>query len=304
MKNIINYYYNINILNLYEVNNKYYFNYKNNDYIFMTFDRLIEDAPVVYNIYLEMKKRRVITNEIILNKDNQILTITNGIPYILIKDNLRNKSININDIFYFQNNTYNIFNDRRIKRINYIEMWESKIDYYEEQNKSLKKQYKIIDDSIDFYIGLGENAISYLINNKAKQVSTFVSHRRIDINKGSFDYYNPVNYIIDSRVRDFSEYIKNSFFNDKINFDLVRIYLDYMNFNKDEYILFIGRLLFPTYYFDYYDLVVNKKIDESSLLNIIDKTNDYLTLVKKIFIYIIYQKKTNIPYIEWLIKEY
>ena len=57
-------------------------------------------------------------------------------------------------------------------------------------------------------------------------------------------------------------------------------------------------------YFDYYDLVVNKKIDESSLLNIIDKTNDYLTLVKKIFIYIIYQKKTNIPYIEWLIKEY
>lgn len=304
MKNIINYYYNINILNLYEVNNKYYFNYKNNDYIFMTFDRLIEDAPLVYNIYLEMKKRRVITNEIILNKDNQILTITNGIPYILIKDNLRNKSININDIFYFQNNTYNIFNDRRIKRINYIEMWESKIDYYEEQNKSLKKQYKIIDDSIDFYIGLGENAISYLINNKAKQVSTFVSHRRIDINKGSFDYYNPVNYIIDSRVRDFSEYIKNSFFNDKINFDLVRIYLDYMNFNKDEYILFIGRLLFPTYYFDYYDLVVNKKIDESSLLNIIDKTNDYLTLVKKIFIYIIYQKKTNIPYIEWLIKEY
>ncbi len=304
MKNIINYYYNINILNLYEVNNKYYFNYKNNDYIFMTFDRLIEDAPVVYNIYLEMKKRRVITNEIILNKDNQILTITNGIPYILIKDNLRNKSININDIFYFQNNTYNIFNDRRIKRINYIEMWESKIDYYEEQNKSLKKQYKIIDDSIDFYIGLGENAISYLINNKAKQVSTFVSHRRIDINKGSFDYYNPVNYIIDSRVRDFSEYIKNAFFNDKINFDLVRIYLDYMNFNKDEYILFIGRLLFPTYYFDYYDLVVNKKIDESSLLNIIDKTNDYLTLVKKIFIYIIYQKKTNIPYIEWLIKEY
>lgn len=304
MKNIINYYYNINILNLYEVNNKYYFNYKNNDYIFMTFDRLIEDAPLVYNIYLEMKKRRVITNEIILNKDNQILTITNGIPYILIKDNLRNKSININDIFYFQNNTYNIFNDRRIKRINYIEMWESKIDYYEEQNKSLKKQYKIIDDSIDFYIGLGENAISYLINNKAKQVSTFVSHRRIDINKGSFDYYNPVNYIIDSRVRDFSEYIKNAFFNDKINFDLVRIYLDYMNFNKDEYILFIGRLLFPTYYFDYYDLVVNKKIDESSLLNIIDKTNDYLTLVKKIFIYIIYQKKTNIPYIEWLIKEY
>lgn len=304
MKNIINYYYNINILNLYEVNNKYYFNYKNNDYIFMTFDRLIEDAPLVYNIYLEMKKRRVITNEIILNKDNQILTITNGIPYILIKDNLRNKSININDIFYFQNNTYNIFNDRRIKRINYIEMWESKIDYYEEQNKSLKKQYKIIDDSIDFYIGLGENAISYLINNKVKQVSTFVSHRRIDINKGSFDYYNPVNYIIDSRVRDFSEYIKNAFFNDKINFDLVRIYLDYMNFNKDEYILFIGRLLFPTYYFDYYDLVVNKKIDESSLLNIIDKTNDYLTLVKKIFIYIIYQKKTNIPYIEWLIKEY
>lgn len=304
MKNIINYYYNINILNLYEVNNKYYFNYKNNDYIFLFFDRLIFEAPSIYNVYLELKRRRVLTNDIVLNKDNQILTIVDGMPYILIKDNLKNRMININDLLYFQNNTSNMNFDKKMIRFDYVKMWESKIDFYEEQYKTIQKQYKLIDDSFDFYIGLGENAISYLVNNKIKQVDFFVSHRRIDINKGSFDFYNPVNYIIDSRVRDLSEFIKNSFFNNKINFDIIKIYLDYMNFSKDEYVLLISRLLFPTYYFDMYDLIVNKKIDQSALLNIIERTGEYLSMVKKIFMYIVYQKKTNIPFIEWIIKEY
>ncbi|MBQ9012811.1 MAG: hypothetical protein IJ094_04505 [Bacilli bacterium] len=57
MKNIINYYYNFNLLDVYLVDNKYYLNYKNNDYFFIVFDRPIEDAQSIYNLFLELKKR-------------------------------------------------------------------------------------------------------------------------------------------------------------------------------------------------------------------------------------------------------
>ena len=168
MKNIINYFYNINVLDVYEINNKYYFNYKNNDYFFLQFDRPIEDASSVYNLYTELKKRKILTNDIIVNKDNQIVTIVNGKIYILIQDNIYNKSLNINDILYIQNNTFNILNDKKLYRNEWVRMWENKIDYYEEQMNNNKEKYKLLNNTIDFYIGLGENAISYLVNNKMK----------------------------------------------------------------------------------------------------------------------------------------
>lgn len=303
MKNIINYYYNLNLIDLFEIDNMYYFNYKNSDYFFLIFDRPIEDANSIFNTYLELKKRQIITNDIITNKNNQVLTIVNNIPYILIRDNTRNKCISINDILYIQNNTIGVINEKKMFRNDWVKMWESKIDYYEEQLSLINNKYKILDDTIDYYIGLGENAISYLVNNKVKTPNLCLSHRRIDINKGSFEFYNPVNYIIDSRVRDLSEFIKTSFFLDKINFDLIRYYIDYMNFSRDEYILLIARLLFPTYYFDLYDSILNSNMDENIVINVIDKTKNYLMIVKNIFFYILYQKRVSIPSIEWIIKE-
>lgn len=303
MKNIINYYYNLNLIDLFEIDNMYYFNYKNNDYFFLIFDRPIEDANSIFNTYLELKKRQIITNDIITNKNNQVLTIVNNIPYILIKDNTRNKCISINDILYIQNNTIGVINEKKMYRNDWVKMWESKIDYYEEQLSLVNNKYKILDDTIDYYIGLGENAISYIVNNKVKTPNLCLSHRRIDINKGSFEFYNPINYIIDSRVRDLSEFIKTSFFLDKINFDLIRYYIDYMNFSRDEYILLIARLLFPTYYFDLYDSILNSNMDENIVINVIDKTKKYLMTVKNIFFYILYQKRVSIPPIEWIIKE-
>lgn len=280
MKNIINYYYNLNLLDVYEINNKYYFNYKNSDYFFIVFDRPIEDAPSIYNLFQELKKRRILTNDIITNKDNQILTMLNGVPYILIRDNIKNKDININDILYIQNNTFSISNDKKLFRNHWKDLWKTKIDYYEDQMNTISKKYKILNETIDFYIGLGENAISFLVNNKIKENMLCLSHKRININQGSLEFYNPANYVIDNRVRDFAEYIKNSFFIDKINFDLFKYYLDYMNFTKDEYILLISRLIFPTYYFDIYDNIINYNLDEKIILNVINKTNSYIKFLK------------------------
>ena len=303
MKNIINYYYNLNLLDIYNINDKYYFNINNVDYLFVIFDRPIEDSTNIYNLFLELKKRGILCNDIITNKDNQIITMVDNIPYILLVDKTKNRNITMNDILYLQNNTIDILSDKKLYRTDWIKMWEDKIDYYEAQMNEMSIKHKKINETIDYYIGLGENAISYLVNNKVNPKNLCLSHKRIDINKGSFEFYNPVNFIIDSKVRDFAEYTKNLFFIDKINFDLFRYYLDYMNFTKDEYILLIARLLFPTYYFDLYDNIINYNLDENLINNIINKTDSYIIFLKQILMYIIYNKGINIPFIEWIIKD-
>lgn len=303
MKNIINYYYNLNLLDIYDVGDKYFFNINNKNYIFLIFDRPIEDAPLIYNLYYLLKERNIFVNDIITNKDNQIITIVNNVPYILIRDNTQSKNITINDILYIQNNTVNIINNKKLFRNDWVRMWEEKIDYYESQMGEVSRKYPILSDTIDYYIGLGENAIEYLVDNNYKVDNLCLSHKRININKGSFDFYNPSNFIIDSRVRDFSEYIKNLFFMDKINFEIFRNYLDYINFTKNEYVLFIARLLFPTFYFDQYDNIINYGKDENVIKNIISKTPSYINFIRNIMIYIVYNKRVNIPMIEWIIKK-
>ena len=302
MKNIINYYYNFNLINIYNINDSIYFNYKNNDYFFIKYDRSINEIQSIYNLNSELKKRMILTNSIILNKDNQIVTFVNNTPYILIRDDVKTKKLTINDILYIQNNTINIIGDKKLYRIDWIKMWQIKIDYYEDLMINIKKRYSLLYSNIDYYIGLGENAISYLVYNNVKDNNVCLSHKRINTNKNTFDYYNPINYILDNRTRDISEYIKDLFFSNN-NLDLIMYYLNYINLSKEEYILLISRLLFPTYYFDMYDNIINYNLDEKVMEDIINKTDSYISFIRDIMMYIIYQKRINIPFIEWIIKD-
>lgn len=300
MKNIINYYYNLNIIEVYEIMNGYYFNINNNSYIFTIYNRPLNECSSIYNLYNELLKRKIFTNDIVLNKNNQIITMVNNVPYVLLKDNTINKRINMNDILYLQNNSINIYNDKLLFRNNWITLWEIKIDYYESRLKEIDNKYPLLSNTLDYYIGLGENAISYLVNNNIKVNDLVLSHKRIKMDDSSFEFYNPFNYILDSRVRDFSEYIKSLFFKDMITFENFEGYLNISNFNKDEYILLISRLLYPSYYFDLFDDIVNNNEDENIIKNVINKNNDYILFLKNTFYYIIYKKRINIPIIEWI----
>ena len=280
--------------------NGYYFNINNNSYIFTIYNRPLNECSSIYNLYNELLKRKIFTNDIVLNKNNQIITMVNNVPYVLLKDNTINKRINMNDILYLQNNSINIYNDKLLFRNNWITLWEIKIDYYESRLKEMDNKYPLLSNTLDYYIGLGENAISYLVNNNIKVNDLVLSHKRIKMDDSSFEFYNPFNYILDSRVRDFSEYIKSLFFKDMITFENFEGYLNMLNFNKDEYILLISRLLYPSYYFDLFDDIVNNNEDENIIKNVINKNNDYILFLKNTFYYIIYKKRINIPIIEWI----
>lgn len=300
MKNIINYFYGINIMDYCENDDKYIFYMNNMKYIFLPFDRDKNEIRNVYNIYQELKKRNILTNEIVPNKFDNLITEYNGQSYVLIKKyEFRNK-IDINDIIYIQNNTMNIFKDMSLIRTNYINLWERKIDYYE-NNTELRK-HNLINKSMDYYIGLGENAIIYLVNNNVRINNIVLSHRRISEDKSSFEFYNPVNYILDSRARDLADYIKILFFYDDVQEDVILSILKIINFDREECILFIARMLYPTYYFDVIDKIMVSNIDDSILNNIIKKTNSYIRLIGIIFNYFNNYLNMNVPIIEWIIK--
>ena len=302
MKNVINYNYGFNIIELYNFDNMYYFNSDNNNYYFMIYSRNIEDIKFLLDLNVELKNRRVLTNDIVLNKFNSPITIVDNIPYILIRENIINKQIDINDIFYIQNNTVNIKCNKSLIRNNLILLWENKIDFYERKISDLNRK-ELIYNSIDYYIGLGENAISYLINNNAKINNYVLSHIRINILRGSLDFYNPINYVIDNRTRDFSEYIKDLFMIDKIDKTLLFTYLNYMNFTRDEYILLISRMLYPSYYFDLIDRIIFNNENEKILESIINRKEEYLDIIRNIYIHANNIRRINIPYIEWIIKK-
>lgn len=302
MKNVINYNYGFNIIELYNFDNMYYFNSDNNNYYFMIYSRNIEDIKFLLDLNVELKNRRVLTNDIVLNKFNSPITIVDNIPYILIRENIINKQIDINDIFYIQNNTMNIKCNKSLLRNNLILLWENKIDFYERKISDLNSK-ELIYNSIDYYIGLGENAISYLINNNAKINNYVLSHIRINILRGSLDFYNPINYVIDNRTRDFSEYIKDLFMIDKIDKTLLFTYLNYMNFTRDEYILLISRMLYPSYYFDLIDRIIFNNENEKILESIINRKEEYLDIIRNIYIHANNIRRINIPYIEWIIKK-
>jgi len=302
MDNIIKFYYGINIIDIFKKDNKYFFQYDNHDYCFMEYDRDKNDLKSIINICMELKRKNIITNEFVLNKFHSYITPVNLKLFVLLKENVTAHIIGFNDILYFQNNTYNLLSNFAYNR-DYISLWKRKIDFYEKKLASTNKKNRLIDKSLDYFIGLGENAITYLVNTDNKVDNIVVAHRRIFEDLSSFDFYNPLNYILDNRARDLADYVIKLFFYKKVNSDIILSILSHISFNRNEYIIFLSRLLFPTYYFDLIDKILLSNEDEEILKIVINKTDDYLLLLKRIFYYINYNIGVNIPTIEWIIKK-
>lgn len=306
MKNTINYYYNIIIEDFIKSDKDYYFYLNNEEYHLIVFNRPFNDIEPIYNLNMEMKKRGCLVHEIIINKDKQAVTMVNNIPYILIKlCRYKNDRVFLNDINYIESMTRSINYDKSLLRIDWIKLWSDKIDYYEYQISQLGKKYPLLCDSLSYFIGLGENAISYIVNNQTTDNNyPVVTHKRISIEDGSFEFYNPLNFVIDSRVRDISEYIKNCFFKNKLDFYEIKSYFNISNFSNNEYMLLFSRLLFPTFYFDMYDEIINNNLSEDKISNVIKRSYEYEEFLCIIYKYIVYDRKVPLEPIDWLLKKH
>lgn len=306
MKETINYYYNLNPNRINKIFDYYYFYINNELYYFVIYDRKIDDINAIYDFNRKMISSNILVNEIINNKDSSVVTYVNKIPYILMKIYVNiNKNITLAEISYLSNSK--ILYSNNLMRSNWALLWIRKIDYLEYHHEHNYQKYPLLSSSFDYFIGLSENAISYL-NNTIKNMSPddsdigVISHDIINIDDTIYSLYNPMNIIIDHKSRDLAEYIKNSFFNDNFSiFEELDEYFKYNYFSFYGINLLVARILYPSFYFDKYDEIVNEKIQESSILKITSRTDEYEKYLQDIFSYL--KRYYNIKDIEWIMKK-
>lgn len=298
MKNALNYYYDLDNIEIHQKNKDYYFKNDNYEYMFIKYDNILE-INEIYELSVSLNKFGFPSHEIILNKQGNILTKINDDNYLLLKLKVPKKKININDIINFNNLPYTS-TSKKLYRNNWYQLWTNKIDYFEYQISQIGKKYPLVRASFSYYIGMAENAICLVKMVDTSKLSLSLNHKRINLKSTTYDLYNPLNFIVDLRIRDVCEYFKNSFFNNENISEELFLYLQYNKLSKEESICFMARMMLPTYYFDLYEKIINNEIDENNLNTIISKVNKYEILLGNIYLY--FKNLNNIPDIEWLKK--
>ena len=293
MKNFLNYFYNINIQDIVKAKNKYKFTYNNNYYVLEHIYLNEEVVTNIYNFNMEILSNGIICNKIILNNQNNPVTIYDNKAWVLMEtvDNFE-KRITFQDIFSFPIKTNN---DNFYKNNNWKQLWSMKNDYLEYQINQLGLDYPLLRESFSYFNGLSENAIQ-LLNNVTND-DLYVVHKRVNYHMTYYDLYNPFNMVLDTKVRDMAEYFKDAFLLKKdINKEL-DIFLENYYLTDNEKLLFIIRMLYPTFYFDMFENITDELKEEKKIKKIIASISDYEKLLNTIL------DKIGLINIEWLKKD-
>lgn len=304
MKDIINYYYNFNIENTEDWGQIFSFLYHEEKFYFVPFNRTEKELIDLVEIVKELKLRNIECHDLVLNKFGRLITNVYEKNYILIKPvgNIY-EEYEIIDMLKLNQRLILTSNKSNLYRNSWSKLWSDKIDYFEYQIHELGKGHDIILDSFSYYIGLGENAISYINNTISKYPKTLkdricLSHRRIGYPNYKLNFLNPLSFIFDLEVRDIAEYIKSAFFSKADALSYLKEALKINQFSIYSLELLYARLLYPSYYFDIYEQVMNNLENEEKLIPIIEKAEEYEEFLRDAYLEI--NKYVPIERIDWL----
>ena len=285
MKNILNYYYHI-IINDNDLE-RGYFVYNNHHFCLHEYKRSIDEINNLISLNDYMLTRGITNSQIIMNINNEFITQIDNKNYVLVENNTKKeRSIQIPNFL--------VKELPLLKRNNWDILWSRKIDYIEYQMAHLEKHFPLLNESINYYIGLSENAISYFKMINLENYPLYLSHRRLT--KESFN--NPLEYVIDYRVRDLAEYLKYLFFFVIMEISGILNFIKRINLNYIDYLLLYTRMLYPSYYFDVYEDIVNNNQEEKRIKEIIKLSDKYEKMLYELYLYI--SQKYNILGIEWI----
>ncbi len=301
MKNALNYYYGIKADDIHQVNNTYKFNIYGQDYALVIYDRDIKDIDELYKISTYFFSRGIYCHQIIPNNDNNLITYINQIPYILLQIYIKeNKIITEDDIKLFTNYASLTNYSELLRRDNWKQLWINKIDYFEYQVSQFGKKYPLIRESFSYYCGFVETGISLINTTNLEYSRLVVGHKRLKATDTLFDLYNPLNFIIDLPIRDISEYYKDLIIEDNSIIDKIKNYILTYNLSTNEILMFFIRMLYPSFYFDLYEDIIENDKDDSSLLDIINSNKKYEKVIKELYIFL--NNYIVMPDIEWIKK--
>ena len=243
-------------------------------------------------------------HKIILNKDGSIVTGVDQKSYILLRILEKNKNKISMEQFLSKEK---IIVDRKayslLYRLNWGELWAQKVDYFEYQMSHIEKKYPLLSASIFYYIGLAENAISYVEDTnfrekKEMQDTSVISHIRMYADVSITEFYDPLSIILDHPARDVAGYLKGLFFDNSYQLEEIEYFLKNLSFSKYGYRLLFARLLYPSYYFDLYEQIILGLKEEKEIKRIIKQSEAYRDYLRQIYLYI--NKIVEIPKVDWI----
>lgn len=276
MRNAIKYYYNIEVEEIKFIDGYYYFD----NYVLLEYYK-----PLDLNIYQFCKDSKIYVHEIVSNLENQYVTFIDDKPYILLK---MQRNIHI-DLAHIENYIIPFYSK---EKVNWAKLWEEKIDYYE---TFFSRDNNYINEILPYYIGLGENAISLY---KSLDINEYLYLSHCRLNK-DIDFFNPLNLILDYKVRDIGEYIKEQFFLGQSYSNYLKNYIVVKYLSYNECLLLFCRLLFPSYFFDLCDEYIKGENIDDQLNIYISKTEDYEQFLREIYTFM--RTRFQIPRIDWLV---
>ena len=272
MENILNYYYQLNIIDIKKKD--YYYLLTTDEYEQYIFNEIIESNELKENLdYLN--NTNVLYDLLILTKEGNITINYNDKEYALFK--VRNNE-NLNILSFS-----NLITTGKLK---WGTLWSNRVDYYLEQIAEVVEQ-KEIKYAMDYYISLAEIAISYFntlseIYNENTLTFT-LSHHIVTSPIDKYMFYNPSNMCFDLSVRDIAEYIKESFFNDILtNYEILSL-IDKINLNESLANYLLVRLIYPSYIFKLYDIFIETKELNKKFYEYMKKSREYETLLSTIY---------------------
>ena len=272
MENILNYYYQLNIIDIKKKD--YYYLLTTDEYEQYIFNEIIDPNELKENLdYLN--NTNVLYDLLILTKEGNITINYNDKEYALFK--VRNNE-NLNILSFS-----NLITTGKLK---WGTLWSNRVDYYLEQIAEVVEQ-KEIKYAMDYYISLAEIAISYFntlseIYNENTLTFT-LSHHIVTSPIDKYMFYNPSNMYFDLSVRDIAEYIKESFFNDILtNYEILSL-IDKINLNESLANYLLVRLIYPSYIFKLYDSFIETKELNKKFYEYMKKSREYETLLSTIY---------------------
>lgn len=304
MREIINYYYNLNIENLHLVKGIYHFTYKNNSYVLKETNKHPQTILSLFQFFQKNFSIFKFYSKIILTKENTpFIIIDNKVYVLLLTSNLSCDYISFYDMKFL--NAYFDEKSKNLLRFPWQNLWTNKSDYLENILVHTKSQLRELLPTFYWYLGLAENAISYLNHalktyQKDERDNFVISHDRVNIKSSVIDFYDPITVVIDHPSRDISEYIKSLFLEDEYNMYEIEEYINSLNFSNLGFSLLYARIIYPSFFFDILDNFYQEKITKEQLIKKLERMEEYRNFLKEIYFMI--RKKAEIEEVRWIMR--
>ncbi len=291
MKNFIRLNYNMYPKKIYKEKELFFF-FSGNEKIYIL--KVSNDNLKSYiDISNQLYQNGVPISTFILNNKKEYLCKNNNYYIALLKYN----DVSDNRIFLDDIIKYNINTDI-ISEYNIIKEWEDKIDTLEMEMTEYNKEFPIIQNSLDYFIGLSENGIQLIKSTKIINNSLAHNIHINDFNRNN--YNNPLNIIKSNRMYDVAKYFKYKFYYDTIDYEELYKALNDKYNKVEDLIFFYSMMLYQEEFLEEVKLVLLNKKNENELNKYINKTKEYKELLK--YIKINLHNLDYIKDIEWLDK--